>query len=247
MIIPPEQLRLAVGGFQARFLLACLSSGFVPTVVYAANNQNLLANLYRGMGRTARHCLGVCTTGASAMELIAAVKPGILAMSDDLPDMALDELAVQARTIHPALRTVAFITKLDKLSPSPANPILVSDQDLLIHAETTTLMSMAVVTNTSYNSPTILQHFNERNQKPSPPVEGTFLLTLRERQLLEAYALGLSNQETAKRLGLSVRTVQTYSSNLLQRLGVNNRQKALLRVITLGFNPLEAQRGFLQK
>lgn len=65
-----------------------------------------------------------------------------------------------------------------------------------------------------------------------------FQLSVRERQLLEAYALGLSNQETANRLGLSVRTVQTYSSNLLQRLGVNNRQKALLRAMSLGFNAL---------
>jgi DNA-binding NarL/FixJ family response regulator len=32
--------------------------------------------------------------------------------------------------------------------------------------------------------------------------------------------------------------VQTYSSNLLQRLDVNNRQKALLRAISLGFNAL---------
>lgn len=80
-----------------RFLLACLSSGFVPTVVYAADSQNLLANLYRGMGRTEHHCLGACTTGALALELITAVEPGILAMADDLPDMALEELAVQAR------------------------------------------------------------------------------------------------------------------------------------------------------
>jgi DNA-binding NarL/FixJ family response regulator len=64
----------------------------------------------------------------------------------------------------------------------------------------------------------------------------TFPLTPRERQLLEAYALGLSNQETARRLGLSVRTMQTYSSNLLKKLGVNNRQKALRRAISLGFN-----------
>jgi len=243
MIIPPEQLRRAVGGFQERFLLACLSSGFVPSVVYAASSQNLIANLYRGMGRTKHHCLGACTTGASAMELITAVKPAILAMADDLPDMALEELAVQARTIHPPLRTVAFITNLDNLSPSPSSPIIVSDQDLLIHAETITLMSMAVVTNTSYNSPKILLHFKEHNQKPLHPCGGTFQLSVRERQLLEAYALGLSNQETANRLGLSVRTVQTYSSNLLQKLGVNNRQKALLRAMSLGAHALARTLG----
>jgi DNA-binding NarL/FixJ family response regulator len=61
--------------------------------------------------------------------------------------------------------------------------------------------------------------------------------------LLEAYALGLSNQETANRLGLSVRTVQTYSSNLLQKLGVNNRQKALLRAMSLGAHALARTLG----
>ncbi len=97
---------------------------------------------------------------------------------------------------------------------------------------------MAVVSNTSYFSPSIVHHFAELNQQPAN-VDGNIIhLSLRDRQLLEAYALGLSNQETAKRLGLSVRTVQTYSVNLLQRLGVNNRQKALRRAVGLGFNAL---------
>jgi DNA-binding NarL/FixJ family response regulator len=97
-------------------------------------------------------------------------------------------------------------------------------------------MSMAVVSNTSYYSPSIVQHFAELNQQPANVDGNTIHLSQRDRQLLEAYALGLSNQETAKRLGLSVRTVQTYSVNLLQRLGVNNRQKALRRAVGLGFN-----------
>jgi DNA-binding NarL/FixJ family response regulator len=99
-------------------------------------------------------------------------------------------------------------------------------------------MSMAVVSNTSYYSPSIVQHFAELNLQPANVDGNTIHLSLRDRQLLEAYALGLSNQETAKRLGLSVRTVQTYSVNLLQRLGVNNRQKALRRAVGLGFNAL---------
>ena len=95
---------------------------------------------------------------------------------------------------------------------------------------------MAVVSNTSYYSPSVMQHFEELKQQPAYVDGNTLQLSLRDRQLLEAYALGLSNQETAKRLGLSVRTVQTYSVNLLQRLGVNNRQKALRRAVGLGFN-----------
>ena len=59
-----------------------------------------------------------------------------------------------------------------------------------------------------------------------------------ERQLLEAYALGLSNEETATKLCLSVRSVQTYSGNLLKKLGTNNRQRALRRAISLGLTEL---------
>jgi DNA-binding NarL/FixJ family response regulator len=59
---------------------------------------------------------------------------------------------------------------------------------------------------------------------------------MRDQQLLEAYVLGLSNREVAEALGLSVRTIQTYSGQLLARLGVNNRQKALLHIAQLGIS-----------
>ena len=59
MIIPPSQLKKALGSFQGKFLLACLSSGFEPTIVYAAGSQMQLANLYRAMGASKRS--GVAT------------------------------------------------------------------------------------------------------------------------------------------------------------------------------------------
>jgi DNA-binding NarL/FixJ family response regulator len=238
MIFLPTQLEKAAGRFQARFILACLSTGFSPTVIYASSWQLQLVNFYRAMAGNYRDCLGVCTTGASILELLAREKPGLLMIVDDLPDISPDELVRQVRTIQPAIRTVLFITSLIALDPATVIPIIVADHDLLAHPDTITLMSMAVVSNTSYFSPSIVHHFAELNQQPAN-VDGNIIhLSLRDRQLLEAYALGLSNQETAKRLGLSVRTVQTYSVNLLQRLGVNNRQKALRRAVGLGFNAL---------
>jgi DNA-binding NarL/FixJ family response regulator len=238
MIIPSSQLEKSLGTFQGRFLLACLSSGFEPTVVYAAGSQFQLTNLYRGMGANRGDCLGACTTGAAALEHLCRVKPNLLMMCDDLPDMTLTSLVVQARMLQPAIRTIAIISKIDESFDDIKSPIIVADQDLLVHTETVTLMAMALATNTSYHSPTILGRFNELSQKPAAPIEGTKPLTRRERQLLEAYALGLSNQETAKQLCLSPRTVQTYSSQLLQKLGANNRQKALLQAMRLGFKAL---------
>ncbi|MFO0038499.1 MAG: response regulator transcription factor [Synechococcaceae cyanobacterium] len=170
------------------------------------------------------------------MELLAREKPGILTVVDDLPDISLGELLCQVRAIHPAIRIVVFINSLTALDAAAANPILVADDDLLTFPDTITLMSMAVVSNTSYYSPSIRKCFEQQAHNDTALAANTIHLSLRDRQLLEAYALGLSNQETAQRLCLSVRTVQTYSSNLLQRLGVNNRQKALRRAIGLGFH-----------
>jgi len=235
MIIPPDQLEKALGSFQGRYLLACLSSGFEPTVVYAAGSQLQLANLYRAMGANRGHCLGACTTGAAALEHLCRVKSNLLVMCDDLPDMTLKSFVEQAKKLQPAIRTMAIVSRIDTFYNDIKSPIIVADQDLLVHAETVTLMTMAVATNTTYHSPTILRRSNELSQKPAAPIEGTTPLTRRERQLLEAYALGLSNQETAKQLCLSPRTVQTYSSELLQKLGANNRQNALRQAMRLGF------------
>jgi DNA-binding NarL/FixJ family response regulator len=236
MIFLPSQLQKATGQVQTRFLLACLSTGFKPTVIYASSRQLQLVNFYRAMGGNDRDCLGVCTTGTSVLEHLAREKPGLLVIVDDLPDITPDELVREVRTIHPTIRTVVFITSLAALDPATVNPILVADNDLVVHPDTITLMSMALVSNTSYYSPSIMKHFDELNQHPANGEGNTLHLSLRDRQLLEAYSLGLSNQETAKRLGLSVRTVQTYSVNLLRRLGVNNRQKALRRAVGLGFH-----------
>ena len=238
MIIPASQLEKALGSFQGRYLLACLSSGFQPTVVYAAGSQLQLTNLYRAMGANRGHCLGACTTGAAALEHLCRVKPNLLLMCDDLPDMTLVSLMDKVKKLQPAIRTIAILSRIDKFCADIKRQIIVADQDLLVHPETVTLMAMTVATNTTYHSPTILRLFNELNQKPAAPIEGTNLLTRRERQLLEAYALGLSNQETAKQLCLSPRTVQTYSSQLLQKLGANNRQKALRQAMMLGFKAL---------
>jgi DNA-binding NarL/FixJ family response regulator len=182
--------------------------------------------------------LGACATGAAALEHLCRVKPNLLLMCDDLPDMTLGSLVEQAKKLQPAIRTTAIISRIDKFCDDIKSPIIVADQDLLVHAETVTLVAMAVATNTNYHSPSILRRINELSQKPAAPIEGINLLTRRERQLLEAYALGLSNQETAKQLCLSPRTVQTYSSALLQKLGANNRQKALLQAMRLGFKAL---------
>ena len=234
MIFTQKEMAQATTSFESRFRMAYLSVDFNPTIVVACHSKLLLTNTYRGMV-IKRHFLGGATTGADALDLVARCKPNILAITDDLPDMAVDSVISQAKQIHPTIRSSVFVTNLKAFSGFRDCPIVVAEPDVLDYPTTTGFISLALITNTSFFSPSIQARLKELEQSPPEDYPGTVPLTLRERQLLEAYALGLTNQETATKLGLSVRSVQSYSGNLLKKLGTSNRQRALRRAISLGW------------
>ena len=237
MIYTQKEMAQATTSFESRFRMAYLSVDFNPTIVVACHSKLLLTNTYRGMV-IKRHFLGGATTGAAALDLVARCKPNILAITDDLPDMAVDSVISQAKQIHPTIRSSVFVTNLKSFSGVRDCPIVVAEPDVLDYPTTTGFVSLALITNTSFFSPSIQVRLQELEYTPPEDYPGTVPLTRRERQLLEAYALGLSNEETALKLQLSVRSVQTYSGNLLKKLGTNNRQRALRRAISLGFTEL---------
>ena len=144
----------------------------------------------------------------------------------------------QASQLHSPIRTAVFVTNLKAFYGYQECPIIVTEDDILDHPTTSGFVSLALITNTSYSSPSIQERLQQIEQSLPEFYPGTVPLTRRERQLLDAYALGLSNEETATKLGLSVRSVQTYSGNLLKKLGTNNRQRALRRAISLGLTEL---------
>ncbi|MEX1138456.1 MAG: LuxR C-terminal-related transcriptional regulator [Bacteroidota bacterium] len=62
-------------------------------------------------------------------------------------------------------------------------------------------------------------------------------ISKREREVLESMARGLSNQEIADSLFISLSTVKTHSSNLFQKLGAERRTQALQKARELGILP----------
>jgi len=72
-------------------------------------------------------------------------------------------------------------------------------------------------------------------QLPASPDYGEDRLTLRETEILRLMTGGYSNREIASALQLSEGTVKNHVSNILGKLGVRDRTRAVLKAIEKGY------------
>lgn len=73
-----------------------------------------------------------------------------------------------------------------------------------------------------------------------PEPEPVLKLTAREQEVLDCLADGLSYDESARRMGLAVTTVQTHVRNLYRKLGTTSKVGAVMRARSLGLFGLSA-------
>ncbi|GAA4211676.1 hypothetical protein GCM10022220_33900 [Actinocatenispora rupis] len=71
-----------------------------------------------------------------------------------------------------------------------------------------------------------------REVGPAAPDDG--LLTAREREVIRLLAAGMTNQQMARALGISIRTVTVHVSNLLRKTGAASRTEAALWAVRHG-------------
>jgi DNA-binding NarL/FixJ family response regulator len=107
------------------------------------------------------------------------------------------------------------------------SPVIVASQDMLREDQALRRAILCAIGGTTYRSPSI---------SIGDVSDSIYAVKLseHERKILEFYAAGLTINEMALRLPLSQSSVKTYSRNLLQKLGVGNRQKALIKALQLG-------------
>ena len=87
--------------------------------------------------------------------------------------------------------------------------------------------------------PTIAQKLLSEISRPSPAPPSPESLTVREVDVLQLVARGLSNQEIAAELVISVATVYTHVSNILSKLHLASRTQAALYALREGYTSLE--------
>ena len=183
--------------------------------------------------------VGEATNGREAIADIDRLKPDIVLMDLVMPVMDGIEATRQIKVAHPSIQILvltSFATD-DKVFPAikaGALGYLIKDTgpDELIHA----------IRHVHHGQPTLhpsiaqklLKELSLTSQQPPSPDP----LTDREVEVLKLIARGLSNQEIAETLVVSVATVYTHVSRILDKLHLASRTQAALYALREGLASL---------
>ncbi|HML20915.1 MAG TPA: response regulator transcription factor [Aggregatilinea sp.] len=174
---------------------------------------------------------GQAASGEEALALVEELRPDVVLMDIVLPGLGGIEALRQITETYPGINVIvlsSFIddTKLKQAIQAGAAGYLMKDVDPeelaeAIHA--TQRGEMYLHPKAARRLAEMMRPGPDEQQEPSPEV-----LTERELQVLELVTRGLSNQEIATELNITLKTVKAHVSSILQKLGLENRVQATL-------------------
>ena len=182
---------------------------------------------------------GEAADGESAIPAVAKAKPDVMLLDIRMPGKngleVLQELASQRR-LPPTLILTTFdddALLLDALRAGARGFLL---KDVTFETLTAAIREVAAggrliqpgMTDRAIRSLAESPKTFEASELPEP-------LTGREREVLRLFSAGLSNREIGEALGVVEGTVKNHVHNILQKLGVRDRNRAMLKAIELGY------------
>jgi DNA-binding NarL/FixJ family response regulator len=173
--------------------------------------------------------------GQEALRLCETTHPDVVILDVAMPSLNGIDVAAQARKRRPDLGVIVLSMYADEsyvvraLSAGARGYLLkeATDDDLLPAVR-------AVAAGRSFFSPAVsamlledyMRHLQQRGLEDS-----YHLLTDREREVLQLLAEGRTNKEVAAALDVSVSTVETHRSNLMQKLNLHNTAEIVLYAV----------------
>jgi len=168
--------------------------------------------------------VGEATTSAEALELTRTLRPDVIVMDLSLPDEDGARATADILRVSPETRVLVLTMHEDvayvraALDAGALGYVLkrAADVELVLAIRT-------IAAGANYIHPGLAAALLKAELPASPLSAALGQLTKREREVLQHLALGLTNQEIASLLHLSVRTVETYRANIQQKLGLRTR------------------------
>jgi DNA-binding NarL/FixJ family response regulator len=166
--------------------------------------------------------VGQCGTGREAVTLTRTLNPDVVLLDFKLPDM--DGLEVTEQIVGLGRRVRVLILTMYANEEYAIRLIRTGAAGFLIKgAETGELITAVrkVANQKTYVSPSIMDKMTERMVMPTKEVPEA-ALSNREMQVLVRLAHGETSREVSESLCLSLSTVETYRSRVLEKLGLRN-------------------------
>ena len=181
--------------------------------------------------------VGEATTGQEAIELAAALQPDVILMDLQMPGINGIEATRQILHTSPHIRILVVTLFEDDASIFTALRAGARSYILKDAKEEEMLRAIrAVGSGEAIFSPAIATRLMDFFAAPRPaaPKEIFPTLTEREREILQMIARGRTNNDIAKELALSTKTVGNYVSNIFSKLQVADRAQAIIRARDAG-------------
>ena len=174
--------------------------------------------------------VGEAGDGHEALKLIRELDPHVVLMDISIPGLNGLEVAAKVRKEHPSVKIVFLSMHSSEeyivraLNVGAAGYVLkdatTNELELAVRSATKgeTFLSPAVSTKVVGN---YVARFLKDNA-PSVPAGSFHVLTPRQREILQLIAEGNTTKDIARKLGLSVNTVEVHRANLMDRLGIHD-------------------------
>jgi len=182
--------------------------------------------------------VGEASDGREAVALAKSLKPDVVVMDIAMPNLSGIEAAHQMIQENPELGIVMVSMHSDETYVLRALKAGSRGYLLKDSAEADLIKAIHVVAGgKSFFSPAISKVLLDdyvRNLKRSGTEDAYELLTPREREVLQLIAEGKSNKDIANLLNLSVYTVESHRSNLMEKLNLRGLPELILYAVRKG-------------
>lgn len=183
-------------------------------------------------------CVGEASNGHIAVQLAEEHKPDIVVMDVAMPELNGVQATKQLKQIHPVIKVLVLTRHNDEAHIQQLLLAGASGYVLKQSASAELIRALrALAAGHSYLDPAITENIvnNYVGKRAAPFVPANVNLSERESEVLRHVAFGYSNKEIANTLGISVKTVETYKSNGMQKLGLKSRIEVVRYALLQGW------------